>query len=77
MGLGARKARVLILSQPLTSLSRGTWSEFLYSPELSFPSRGKMAITPEGQRPGLCFFYLNSQFLAWSRSSVDICGVDE
>ena len=75
VGLGAKKARVRILSQPL--ISRGTWGEFLYSPELSFPSRGKMAITPEGQRLGLCSFYLNSQFLAWSRSSVDICGVDE
>ena len=64
VGLGARKARVRILSQPL--ISRGTWGEFLYSPELSFPSRGKMAITPEGQRPGLCSFYLNSQYLACS-----------
>ena len=75
MGLGARKARVRILTQPL--ISRGTRDEFLYSPERSFPSRGKKAITPEGQRPGLCSFYLNSQFLACSGSSVAICGVDE
>ena len=77
MGLGARKARVRILTQLLISLSWGTWGEFLYSPERSFSSSGKMAITPEGQRPGLCSFYLNSQFLACSGSSVAICGVDE
>lgn len=74
VGLGARKARVRILTQPL--ISRGTRDEFFILLNVPFLQGGKGNHSGRG-RGLVCVLLLNSQFLAWSRSSVGICGVDE